>query len=932
MKTKLFLLGLLSFLYASSQVIRLVELPVADQESTTVQDTHHLVAKKANLDFAPANDECDTATELTVNGDYNCGTVTSGTLFEATDSGIEAETGNADDDVWFFFTATNEIHKISLDNVEDDVVIEVMSGTCGGLDLIEYVDFPNMLVVGGLEVGVPYYVRVYSYSDEPQETTFDICVGTPPGPPANDDCESAVNLTVNTDFLCSTVTAGTLQSATDSGIEADFGQADDDVWFSFTATSSTHKIEVSNIVASTWQGEDLAVELFEADCSGTLVESSDLETFIVSNLVPETVYYVRVYSYYDYIVDTTFDICIGTPPPPPANDECSGAIALPVGQGVFCATSTPGTLQSATDSGVEWVEGDADDDVWYSFVASSTSHLIFLENIEGNDTDLAFEVLSGICDEQNSVQTFYANNGIVTDLEIGATYYLRVYTYYDNPNPDTTFTICISTPAPPPANDECDAAVELTVNTDFNCEAITSGTINFATNSGIDAETGNPDDDVWYRFTALSETQKISVFNILGTTTDFVIEVFDGECGGEIVVSSDPQTFVVEDLSVGTEYYLRVFTYNSEFHFGSFDICIGTLPDFQPNDECEGATPLTVNTNGLCDVVTTASLAAATDSGIETEEGSPDDDVWFSFVATGTSHKLLITETDDFAALLIEVFDGTCGQLNLISNPESPFVDNLEIGTTYYVRVFSYQEEPTNVSFEICLTERQTAPLNDECEGAVALTVDAGYCNGVLNNGTNLGSTGSDWEASPCMDNPQNDVWFSFTVPANVATVNISTDFTGASITDTVLAVYSGTCGDLIEMECNDDNGNFSMSIIEDVEVNVGETYYVRMAGYSQLDEGNFCLEITTNESLSDDNFERNTLKAYPNPVKNFLNLSHASAISDVAIFNLLGQEVLTRTVNANTAQLDLSNLASGAYLVKITSDAAIQTIKIIKE
>ncbi|MDR6967503.1 hypothetical protein J2X31_001514 [Flavobacterium arsenatis] len=932
MKTKLFLIGLLSFLYVSSQESRLVEVQDSDKEALALKDTPFYDGRNSNLDLAPTNDECDTAIELTINNDYSCGTVTPGTLFEATDSGIEGEIGTANDDVWFFFIATNEMHKVSLENVQGSVVMELMSGTCSNLNVIAFTSSPTMLVVGNLEVGTPYYVRVYSSSDEPQETTFDICVGTPPGPPSNDDCANAIPLTVNTDYLCGTVTGGTIHSATDSGIEADFGQADDDVWFSFTALASTHKIQVNNIVASTWQGMDLAIEVFAAECTGNLVVSSDPETFIVSNLVPETVYYVRVYSFYDYIVDTTFDICIGTPPPPPANDECSGAVALTVSQAVFCSSPTSGTLQSATDSGVEWQEGNADDDVWYSFVALSTSHLIFLQNIQGNDTDLAFEVLGGICGEQNSVQGFYANNGIVDELEIGNTYYVRVYTYYDNPNPNTIFSICISTPGPPPVNDQCDAAIELTVNEDYNCQSITSGTITFATDSDIETNTGNPDDDVWYRFTALSDTQKVSLLNIVGTTSDFVIEIFDSECGGEIIVSSDPQTFVVDELFVGSEYFLRVFTYSSEFHFANFDICIGTMPQSQPNDECEDAIPLTVNTNGLCEVTTTSSLAAATYSGIESEQGSPDDDVWFSFVATGTSHKLLITEQDDFETLSIEVFDGTCGEFILISNPESPFVDDLEIGTTYYVRVFSFSQEPVNTTFGICLTQRQVAPVNDECEGAVTLTVDADYCNGVLNNGTNLGSTGSDWDSSICMNDPQNDVWFSFTVPANVASVNISTNFTGASISNTIIALYNGACGNLTEMECNDNDGNSAMSTIEGAEVNVGETYYVRVVGYSQLDEGNFCLEVTTNENLSKDDFEKNTLKAYPNPVKNLLNLSNASEIRDVAIFNLLGQEVVAKAVNANNAQLDLSQLTTGAYLVKISSDNAIQTIKIIKE
>ena len=70
----------------------------------------------------------------------------------------------------------------------------------------------------------------------------------------------------------------------------------------------------------------------------------------------------------------------------------------------------------------------------------------------------------------------------------------------------------------------------------------------------------------------------------------------------------------------------------------------------------------------------------------------------------------------------------------------------------------------------------------------------------------------------------------------------------------------------------------------------------------------------------------------YPNPVKNILNLSYTKDISNVAVFKLLGQEVIAKSLNANQGQIDMSNLANGAYFVKITADNQVKTIKVIKE
>ena len=70
----------------------------------------------------------------------------------------------------------------------------------------------------------------------------------------------------------------------------------------------------------------------------------------------------------------------------------------------------------------------------------------------------------------------------------------------------------------------------------------------------------------------------------------------------------------------------------------------------------------------------------------------------------------------------------------------------------------------------------------------------------------------------------------------------------------------------------------------------------------------------------------------YPIPVKDVLNLSSEKEISSVSIFNLIGQEVIAKSLNSKEGIIDVSNLASGTYLVKVTSNEEIKTTKIIKE
>ena len=68
----------------------------------------------------------------------------------------------------------------------------------------------------------------------------------------------------------------------------------------------------------------------------------------------------------------------------------------------------------------------------------------------------------------------------------------------------------------------------------------------------------------------------------------------------------------------------------------------------------------------------------------------------------------------------------------------------------------------------------------------------------------------------------------------------------------------------------------------------------------------------------------------YPNPVQDVLNITNSDELQSVTIYNLMGQQVLSATTNLST--IDMSHLTSGAYLVKLSSDNATKTLKVIKK
>ena len=227
---------------------------------------------------------------------------------------------------------------------------------------------------------------------------------TPAAAPANDDCGGAFPVTVNGDLSCTSVTAGTIESSTASPEDdaACGGTEDDDVWFSFTATATSHEIDLLNVVNGT---TDLYHSLWEGTC-GSLTHQglcSDPNSSTATGLTIGNIYHLRVYSWTATGGQTTdFDVCIGTLPPPPANDACGGAIAVAAG----AATAT-GSTAAATDveglapcaggatcgggtGGIDWGAG-----LWFVYTSTAAEEITI--DTDGSDFDTEIQVFEGPC-------------------------------------------------------------------------------------------------------------------------------------------------------------------------------------------------------------------------------------------------------------------------------------------------------------------------------------------------------------------------------------------------------------------------------------------------------------------------------------------------------------------------------------------------------
>lgn len=87
-------------------------------------------------------------------------------------------------------------------------------------------------------------------------------------------------------------------------------------------------------------------------------------------------------------------------------------------------------------------------------------------------------------------------------------------------------------------------------------------------------------------------------------------------------------------------------------------------------------------------------------------------------------------------------------------------------------------------------------------------------------------------------------------------------------------------------------------------------------------------------QTLSNDVFvSTEKIQIYPNPAKAIvtITLPDATQYTKISLVNLLGKTVQVATANNNSNQIDLSQLTTGMYIVRIEADGEIITKKIIK-
>jgi hypothetical protein len=560
--------------------------------------------------------------------------------------------------------------------------------------------------------------------------------------------------------------------------------------------------------------------------------------------------------------------CVGfTCPVLPANDNCAGAIT--VGNGQTIGDNTNATTSAGVPGG-DCIFGGAvnvTDDLWYTYTATCTGRLtVDLCATGGSLTDTTLQLFTGACGSLTEVACDDDSCGdldnllsaiIDFDVTAGQVFKIRVGTWGGNPNGGNgPFVLTIGCVVP--SDDFCQDATPIN-----SLPATIVGNLATATPDGTPCGAVGAGIGRWY--TVSSVTQRNLTASICDSPLglwDGAISVFCGNnCDGLVCVAADAGDFcafnpapVTWCAAAGQTYWILVHAVGGDFSAGGayeLDVtagaaCGSSVVCGAANDECAGATVANVGANAGNNALATTSAGipggACTFGGVSNFTR----DVWFTHTpaATGTLTIDTCASTGPVTDSVISVFTGACGALTEIGCIDDGcgtggLLGSIAVpvtsGVPIKIRVGSWNTSPAG-TFTLTLTPFTPGSGNDECAGATVVNLGA-------NAGTNATATTTPAPAGSCVAFTR-DVWFTHT-PAASGNMTIDTCGSTGAVTDSTLAVYSGACGSLAELGCDDDAcATPALSSMVTVPVTAGVPIKIRVGSFGTTPAGTFTLNL----------------------------------------------------------------------------------------
>ncbi|MCC6278965.1 MAG: hypothetical protein IT262_00090 [Saprospiraceae bacterium] len=337
--------------------------------------------------------------------------------------------------------------------------------------------------------------------------------------------------------------------------------------------------------------------------------------------------------------------------------------------------------------------------------------------------------------------------------------------------------------------------------------------------------------------------ERIAVIVQHGNGDEFVVRESDGDVGGPYF----PQyVHAVLDLSAYRNQQMRVvFEYvdGNDWGWWAGIDNVKITGTGAANDLCSNATEIFTGANCIAANNRTALFDGPPASCTEKSIAG----LWYKWQATFNGLARVTTRADFND--VVSIFTGNCSApapLLCNNRDEHGFIGETtyftaQAGVSYLIRV-SGQEGGFGVPRgALCINVDQAPaapvpPANDNCTTAAAITQNSN-CLTI----SNLNAVTA--QPLPSLNTlARADVWYSFTAPALPASelleIRSNADFSD------IITLYQGTCAALQEVAGNHKGGALEMPAL-----NVGQTYFVQIAGTFATVEGNICPQLQTKQA-----------------------------------------------------------------------------------
>ncbi|MCB9197394.1 MAG: InlB B-repeat-containing protein [Flavobacteriales bacterium] len=728
-------------------------------------------------------------------------------------------------DGWFWFTpsSTGSV-TVEVANSNRDMGFIVYSGSCASMTEVACA---NSVAGQSTESatftansGTNYLIRIVRVNNAGNNNmNGTVCVYTSGGGGSDGStCPNAVTLTPGTQQCGINNNSGSFNDTYGNSPSnpCDSYYNDGEYWFTFTGTGDALALDVSSLSA-TYSGLFVldACPTSSPTCiaSYTSGSSSSDFTLITPNLTNGTTYYIVLANWSSpYSTNFCLDATIVTPP---SNDLCANPTNLPCGTNNLAGT-TIGSTSNADPSGCASNYG-----VWYKFSGNGQQTTISCDAASGYNHELVLFSgsscggLTNIACVNDVGQGGVENYTFITSS--GVDYYLYVAQQGVANTSTGNFTISRT------------CATVHTVTFDSNggsgsmspqsATSSTPLTTNSFTQSGcyfVEWNTAADGSGTTYangaNYSFSSDITLYAQWNC-GAGCLHTISLYDsyGDSwnGGSIDVLVNG-VVVLNNITLASgggpgthtfpantgdliEIEFTAGTYPGENYFDLYDgygyqildnyypntsgdySGLGNCDQIPPpsNNTCAGATAFpSIPYGGNCANLLNQTTAYATASGVTptgactSNTGTPDDDVWFSFVATESTLYLEADWVSGTSNINFQVFDASCASsMNTVfcfTSDAGGTMTGLTVGNTYYIRMYTNGSGVAATVQDLCIHGDPPPTPGQDCELPLLL------CNSNMSVGNpGYSSTGTYYDfdgANDCTGGEKNSMWLQINI------------------------------------------------------------------------------------------------------------------------------------------------------------------------